>query len=123
MAFCASDSPPSATTVRRYIWTSIERWRNHWVFRSTTFLDAADLPGIDLRKSVQQIQPGLQVRVQAEADYSSRTGRHANLNVMNRTGQMVPLGALIAVHQDAGLGTGHALQSLSRGDRDRNSDA
>jgi HAE1 family hydrophobic/amphiphilic exporter-1 len=38
----------------------------------------------------------LQVRVQAQADYRRQLRDIANLNVPNRVGQMVPLGALIA---------------------------
>jgi HAE1 family hydrophobic/amphiphilic exporter-1 len=44
----------------------------------------------------------LQVRVQAQADYRRELRDIANLNVKNRFGQMVPLGALIAVRHMLG---------------------
>jgi HAE1 family hydrophobic/amphiphilic exporter-1 len=44
----------------------------------------------------------LQVRVQAQADYRRELRDIANLNVQNRFGQMVPLGALIAVRHMLG---------------------
>ena len=43
-----------------------------------------------------------QVRVQAESDYRRALADIRNLNVMNRDGQMVPLGALISVHRMLG---------------------
>jgi len=43
-----------------------------------------------------------QVRVQAESDYRRALADISNLNVMNKDGQMVPLGALISVHRTLG---------------------
>ncbi len=44
----------------------------------------------------------LQVRVQAQADYRRQLRDITNLNVPNRTGQMVPLGALLDFHRMLG---------------------
>jgi HAE1 family hydrophobic/amphiphilic exporter-1 len=43
-----------------------------------------------------------QVRVQAEADYRRRMADIGNLSVANRSGQMVPLGSLVAVRRTLG---------------------
>jgi hypothetical protein len=43
-----------------------------------------------------------QVRVQAEADYRRRLADIGNLTVANRSGQMVPLGSLVAVRRTLG---------------------
>ncbi len=56
-----------------------------------------------------------QVRVQAGADYRRELQNISNLYVTNKDGQMVPLGAMLSVRRVAGVGTGHALQPLSRG--------
>src|SRR5262249_34835297 len=43
-----------------------------------------------------------QVRMQADSDYRSRLDDIGNLYVANRSGQMVPLGALLDVHRTLG---------------------
>ena len=56
-----------------------------------------------------------QVRIQADADYRRRFDDIANLYVANRSGQLVPLGALLEVRRCARVGAYHPLQSLSGG--------
>jgi multidrug efflux pump subunit AcrB len=57
--FCASVSPPSAPTARSSIWISTERWRSRWGHDQRCLQNLADLFRLDLRQSVQQVQPEL----------------------------------------------------------------
>ena len=118
---CAASSPPSARNSPQYF-LDIDRTQA-LIARGAAerrVPDPADLPRIDLRQPVQQVQPELPGPRTGRLPSSGRDTRtSATSTSPTSRGRSSRSARSLNVTPTLGCGTGHPLQSLSGGDRIR----